>query len=63
MFIIKGMFAMTFADENGDRLAVPGEITFSYPLENFGNGTDLAEIIVWSMNPTTGTHSAYFNKF
>ena len=45
---------MTFEDDNGDRLAVPGEITFSYPLDSFGNDTDLSEIRVWSMNPSTG---------
>ena len=45
---------MTFEDDNGERLSVPGEITFSYPIDQFGNDTDLSEVRVWTMNPNTG---------
>ena len=56
---ITGMFAMTFEDNNGERLSVPGEITFSYPIDQFGNDTDLSEVRVWTMNPDTGEKGFY----
>ena len=50
---------MTFEDDKGERLSVPGDITFSYPIDQFGNDTDLSEVRVWTMNPDTGEKGFY----
>ena len=60
--IIPGMFAMSFEDDNGDRLSVPGEISFSYPLDQLSNDTNLEDIRVWTMNPNTGMYG-WFTHF
>lgn len=49
-----GMFAMSFEDEDGNRLSVPGDVTISLPLDAISNDTDVSEIQVWNMNPDTG---------
>ena len=55
------MFAMSFEDEEGNRLSIPGEITFSYPIAQLSNETDISEIRVWTMNPNTGWLKLWVN--
>ena len=50
-----GMFAMTFEDEDGNRLSVPGDVTITLPAEAISNDTNATEVQVWTMNPDTGT--------
>ena len=50
-----GMFAMTFEDEEGNRLSVPGDVTITLPAEAISNDTNATEVQVWTMNPDTGT--------
>ena len=45
---------MSFEDEDGNRLSVPGAISFSYPIDQLSNDTELENIRVWTMNPSTG---------
>ena len=45
---------MSFEDSEGNRLSIPGEITITIPQEALGNTTDVEEVKVWTLNPTTG---------
>ena len=47
-----GMFAMSFEDDNGNRLSIPGEITITFP--SGGESTDVTGVQVWTMNANTG---------
>ena len=45
---------MSFEDSDGNRLSIPGEITITVPQEALGNTTNVEEVKVWTLNPTTG---------
>ena len=53
-----GMFAMSFEDDSGNRLSIPGEITITFP--SGGDGTDVTGVQFWTMNANTGWFYSLF---